>query len=111
MLFILFALGIGISSVLASGSEPSNSVTEAPGGWRTSAPRDELRPAFAFEARGGLEGGGCFIIRADAREGLDGAWTKIFPVTGAKHYHFSGLYRARSVAVPRRSIVAKIDWQ
>src|SRR5262245_56531696 len=83
----------------------------APGGWTTSAPRNEIRPAFAYEPTGGREGKACFIIRTDAGDGQDGCWTRPFPVEGGKFYHFSAFYEARSVAVPRRSIVAMLDWR
>src|SRR5262249_44009412 len=82
-----------------------------PDGWQTAATRDEIRPDFAFEPQGGLEGKGCLVIRADQREGLDGCWTKSFPVQGGKQYQFVAFYQAKSVALPRRSIVAKLDWQ
>jgi predicted amidohydrolase len=84
---------------------------DAPSGWEALSPRDEVRPAFAYEPKGGLDGRSCFIIRADDREGLDGAWTKSFPVVGGKYYHFSASYKAKSVGIPRRSIVVKLDWQ
>ncbi len=83
----------------------------APAGWSTAAPRAELVPAFAFEAKGGRKGTAGFIIRADQREGLDGYWQKTFPVQGGKYYAFESSYKARRVPVPRRSIVAKIQWQ
>ena len=51
------------------------------------------------------------MVRADAREGLDGCWTRSYPVEGGKHYRFSALYQAKSVAVPRRSVVAMLDWR
>lgn len=89
----------------------SDSVAGAPPGWQTFAPRDEIRPSFAFDSRSGVEGNGCFVIRADGREGQDGSWTRTFPITGGKHYRFSALYQAKSVSLPRRSIVAKLDWQ
>jgi hypothetical protein len=56
----------------------------APEGWRTAAPRQEIRPEFAYDPAGGCDGKGCFIIRADAREGLDGSWTKTIPVVGGR---------------------------
>ena len=83
----------------------------APEGWTTAAPRDEIRPQFAFDPKGGPNGTGCFIIRADQREGLDGCWCKTFPIQGGKYYRFESFYKANGVAVPRRSIVAKIQWQ
>jgi predicted amidohydrolase len=86
-------------------------VNSAPDGWTTAAPRDEIRPQFAFDPQGGPGGGGCFIIRADHREGLDGCWRKTFPVQGGKYYRFESLCKASSVPVPRRSIVPMIHWQ
>jgi predicted amidohydrolase len=83
----------------------------APQGWTTAAPRDEIRPQFAFDPKGGPNGTGCFIIRADQREGLDGSWCKTFPIQGGKYYRFESFYKAGGVSVPRRSIVAKIHWQ
>src|SRR5262245_36299022 len=47
---------------------------QAPPGWSTAAPRDELRPAFAFEPAGGADGKGAWVIRADRREGQHGWW-------------------------------------
>ena len=79
--------------------------------WAPASPRDEIRPGFGVEPAGGPGGRPCLVIRADAREGLDGAWTKTFPVTGGRHYRFSTLYRAEGVAVPRQSVVVKLNWR
>ena len=80
-------------------------------GWTAAAPRDEIRPAFAYNPHGGPDRKGAHIIEADKREGLDGYWTKTFTVTGGKHYHFSALYRAHNVDLPRRSVLVKLDWR
>jgi predicted amidohydrolase len=100
-------------SVLAATADqtPTQTPASATAGWSTGAPRDEIRPDFDFQATGGADGKGCLIIRANAREGLDGWWTKTFPVSGGKTYRFSALYKCKKVSVPRRSIVVKIDWQ
>lgn len=82
----------------------------APAGWTTAAARDEIKPAFVYEPAGGSDGKGCLVITADHREGLDGCWKKVFPITGGKFYHFRADYRAEGVAVPRRSVVAWIIW-
>jgi predicted amidohydrolase len=84
---------------------------QAPDDWTTSAPRPEIRPDFAYQPAGGPGGKGAFVITADRREGLDGCWTKTFAVTGGKHYRFEALYRAKGVAVPRRSVVVKVNWR
>jgi len=105
-------IALGISICFGGPSEPQIAPpVGAPEGWQTSAPRDEIRPAFAFDPHGGLDPIGCFIIHADSREGQDGSWTKTFPVAGGKHYQFLAWYRVTSVPVPRRSVVAKLDWQ
>lgn len=83
----------------------------APEGWSTGAPREEIRPEFACDPQGGADGGSCLVIRTDQREGLDGWWKRTFPVEGGKSYRFAALCRANRVAVPRRSIVVKINWQ
>src|SRR5438270_6769933 len=99
----------------APGAEPqAPSGSPAPDptqGWSQTSPRPELRPEFSLDPQGGPDHHPCLLIRSDARDGLDGAWTKTFPVAGGKHYHFSALYRAAGVSIPRRSIVAKLDWR
>ena len=78
--------------------------------WSSASPRDEIRPDFSFDAQGGPQHTGALVIRADSREGLDGCWTRTFPIEGGKHYRFTASYRATGVAIPRRSVVAKLDW-
>lgn len=80
-------------------------------GWQPAAPREELRPQFAYEPKGGRDGKGALVISADERAGLDGYWVKTLPVTGGKYYRFFALRRAESVAEPRRSVVVRILWQ
>jgi predicted amidohydrolase len=115
---LLLAVGLGGASLLAWGwrgtaaDTPAPRTAEpAPDGWTAAAPRDEIRPEFAYDPRGGPDGKGCLAIRADGREGLDGCWKKTFPVTGGKCYHFTASYQAKGVAVPRRSIVVELHWQ
>ncbi len=80
-------------------------------GWQVASPREEIRPAFAFDPGGGPAGRGSFVVRADAREGLDGYWHKTFPVTGGRHYQFTVRRRTHDVETPRRSAVVKLTWQ
>lgn len=91
--------------------DPSANANAAPDGWTSLSPRAEIRPEFAYEPQGGPAGSSCLLIRADAREGLDGCWTRNFAVEERKSYRFSALFRAKSIPVPRRSIVAKLDWK
>ena len=94
-----------------SAPAPSPGSEKAPAGWTTGAPRDEIRPDFAYDATGGANGKACFIIKADQRAGLAGFWTKAFPITGGKHYHFTASYQAHGVTLPRRSVVVELHWR
>ena len=85
-------------------------ISGAPDGWSVAAPRDEIRPAFAFEPGGGPDGRGAFLIKADGREGLDGAWVKKFPIEGGRYYRFSTARKVENVTLPWRSAVVKITW-
>lgn len=112
--FVFFlAFGV-VTGWLAPGSpvrgDWTGQVPGAPDGWHVDAPRDEIRPEFAYEPQGGPDGQGALVIQADDREGLDGGWIKTFPVVGGQCYRFSALRRTEHVAVPRRSAVAKITW-
>ena len=82
----------------------------APEGWTTFAPREEIRPGFAFDPHGGRDGKGGFVIKADEREGLHGGWTKVFPVKGGRVYQFQTFRRTSNVSLPRRSALAKVTW-
>ena len=78
--------------------------------WTTVAPRDEIRPQFQRTEIGGKSGHGALTIRSDEREGLHGWWQKTFPVIGGQYYRFSVWRRAENIAVPRRSVLARVLW-
>lgn len=83
---------------------------EAPQGWTQAAPREEIRPVFAYNPQGGPHRKGSLVIRSDAREGLQGRWARTFPVEGGKHYRFFALRQAKNVPTPRRAAVARVIW-
>ena len=105
LLLVFFALG-----VIAKEQGVEN-LTGSWAGWQTQSPRDEIRPEFAFESTGAMDGKGSLIIRTDARAGLDGCWTKSFPVEGGKGYRVEAFYKAKSVPLPRRCVLVKLDWR
>jgi len=74
-------------------------------GWTSASPREEIRPAFEFKKDKRL------VIRADDREGLDGHWTKTFPVKGGEHYRFRAMRLLENVSSPRRSTLVRILWR
>jgi predicted amidohydrolase len=90
---------------LADAANPS------PDGWQTVAPRDEIRPVFSFEPRGGPKNAGSLVITHDHRDGLDGWFQKSFAVSGGDYYRFDAVRKTSSVAVPRRSVVVRVLWQ
>src|SRR5688500_14121594 len=69
-----------------SGTATPPPPADALAGWSPASPRDELRPRFELSPTGGPGGGPCLVIESDSREGLDGCWTRTFPVTGGRHY-------------------------
>ena len=107
----LFVALIPITNTAASAEKTPGHLNGAPPGWSTESPRDEIRPEFACEPQSGIDGKECLIIRTDTREGLDGCWKKSFPVSGGKAYRVAAFYKAVSVALPRRSVLAKLDWR
>lgn len=80
------------------------------GGWAPGAPREEIRPAFSVQPKGGPDGQGGLVIRADRREGLHGWWAKQFEVEGGSWWRFAAYRKTSGVDVPRRSAVVKITW-
>jgi predicted amidohydrolase len=82
-----------------------------PDGWETKAPRDEIRPAFSFDPRGGPKHAGSLVVHHDSREGLDGWFEKSFDVAGGDFFKFTAVRRLTNVAVPRRSALVRILWQ
>ena len=78
--------------------------------WMAVAPRGEIRPEFAMKGSGGKSGNGALVISADQREGLHGWWEKSFPITNGLYYRFSAWRRTEGVAVPRRSVLARVLW-
>ena len=100
-----------VFSVLLAYTVPAAFAGAPHDGWRPAAPRDEIRPQFVYEHDSGPGGDNSLAIIADAREGLDGYWTKSFPVEGGRHYRFSCMRLVENVASPRRSAVVRILWR
>src|SRR5262245_17896381 len=80
-------------------------------GWTSIAPREEIRPQFQHTETGGKSGHGALVIRADEREGLHGWWLKPFSVSAGQYYRFSAWRRTAHIAVPRRSVLARVLWR
>jgi predicted amidohydrolase len=81
-----------------------------PEGWKPVSPRDEIRPEFSFEPKGGAKHAGAFVITHDRREGLDGWIQKSFSVSGGEFYRVLAARKTHEVAVPRHSALMRVLW-
>ena len=113
---VVLATTVAATALLANrpnSSQPAAAAPAAkfPDGWQTDAPREEIRPAFAFDPAGGPKKDGAFIIAHDERDGLHGYFHTTVPVTGGNHYRFHAARRVENVATPRRSCVVRILWR
>ena len=105
MFLILGADSTGNEASAAQGDK-------APEGWTAGASRDEIRPTLTYNAKGGRDGKGAFVILQDEREGLHGYWQKTFPVKGGEYVHFQAWRKINdSVLVPRQSASVRILWR
>ena len=100
-------LTIALYSLLAL----AGSANQPPNDWQTAAPRDEIRPKFSFEPRGGPKKTGSMVVTHDRRDGLDGWFQKSFAVSGGDYYQFRSVRKTHKVAVPRRSALVRMLWQ
>jgi predicted amidohydrolase len=82
----------------------------APEGWTAEAVREEIRPKFAYDSRGGRSGSGALIIETDARDGLDGFWKRTVPIEGGKYYRFHAYGRVKGVQWPQQCAVVTVQW-
>src|SRR4051794_8634606 len=111
-LSVCMAAGMLVCACLSATRRPAAAgEVPADGGWSTGAPRDEIRPEFAYEPGDGPGRQAALVIKAGQRDGVDGYWTKAYPVAGGRYYHFDARYEAKGVDLPRRSVVAEIHWR
>lgn len=109
--FLLGSRSSPLQLLLLASSAIASVPGNAPEGWQTSAPREEIKPAFAFHAGDSAKNPGVFVITTDARPGLHGFWRKTFPVKGGAHYRFAASRKVENIPSPRRSTLVRIQWQ
>ncbi len=85
--------------------------SNVPDGWALNYPRPEIIPKFAVEPKAGFDGKGALVILGGDREGSHGWFQKDFPVEGGKWYRFHVLRKVEGVAVPRKSVYARVLWR
>ncbi len=110
--FACWLLAAALSAAISShGVSAAENSSNAPEGWSTKSPREEIQPDFVYLPQGGPDGGGSFVIGGQASEGAIGQWEKTFEVQGGKSYRFHALRKATNVDVPRRTAVVRILWR
>jgi predicted amidohydrolase len=95
---------LALLSTAAFGAAPSD-------GWTFASPRAEAAPEHAFNPKAGRDGKGALVAETGAGEQWIGAWEKVVPVQGGKHYQFTAWRKIQGVAEPRRSVVTRVIWQ
>src|SRR5262249_54895757 len=115
-LLYLAAASLALAAFASTADEPKSTKQAKkdapfPPGWEPVAQRDEIRPTFSFDPRGGPKGDGALVIVTGDSVGQQGRFEKTFPVTGGKFYRFSAVRKAENVATPRRSVLVRIVWQ
>ncbi len=83
----------------------------APEGWVAGAPRREIEPRLTYKDKGGREGKGVFIADAGGKEGVNGYWSRTYPVQGGRYYRFRVYRRAIRLEWPQQSTPVTVDWQ
>ena len=109
--FILIVVALRFFPIPCLHADSPIPSADVPEGWTTLSPRSELRPAFSFQPTGGRSGRGAYIIQHDARDGLDGAWKKTFPVRPGGFYRLEAYRSVDNVYSPRRSAMVRLLWK
>jgi predicted amidohydrolase len=96
-----------LSPIVAAADKPA-----APDGWQTYAVRDEIAPRFWVSRTPKAKGSELYFLGLAGRgdEAVDGRWLRKVPVKAGKFYVFSASYKAKEVATPRRSVLARVLW-
>src|SRR5688572_2226911 len=72
--------------------------------WKPFAPRSEIAPVC--ELKKGLH------ISSGGNEAAFGGWKREFTdIKGGENYRFTASFRTRNVEHPRRSVIARLEWQ
>lgn len=82
-----------------------------PQGWEPTAFREEIRPKFLHQPEGGRNKAEAFIIETDARDGLDGAWKRSFPVEGGAWYKFRVWRKTSGTSYPQQCSAITVLWK
>lgn len=100
--------GLHSSAVAPVGAVPA--LEPLPAEWEAIAPREEIKPTFGFDPKGGPKGLGSLVITAANSTTQHGWLKRSFPVTGGTFYRFAVLRHTTHVGTPRRSAPVRVVW-
>jgi predicted amidohydrolase len=97
---------VGVATLAARADD----LPTGPGGWRAQAIRAEIAPRFWVEATKGTAATPLLGLAGRGNEAVDGRWVRTQPVEPGRHYAFRADFRAKDVATPARSVLARVLW-
>ncbi len=85
--------------------------TLPPSQWKPFSPRAEIAPECLIDSGIGRSEKGSLKVSAGGNSAAFGGWkTKVQTVEGGKTYRFTAWYRGKNLALPRRSLIARLEW-
>jgi predicted amidohydrolase len=104
-------LFLGLTLAAAAATPASGNLDLGDAGWKTQAPRDEIRPKSFRDSSRHLSSGAALATSGDGNPIEYGGWARQVDGIAAGHYYrFTAHFHAESVANERRQVVARLDW-
>ena len=85
---------------------PAETPSQSLENWKPYAQRPALMPKMEIDRQSQ-----CLVTTAIGEFRCNGAWVTSFPVSANRRYKIHIEYQATDVRLPRRSILATVDWQ
>ena len=80
--------------------------------WKPFSPREEIAPVCDLKVNAGRHGSNALHISSAGNEAVFGGWKREFnEIKGGGTYRFTAWFRPEKVEYPRRSIIARLEWQ
>jgi predicted amidohydrolase len=80
--------------------------------WQPFSPREEIAPLCDIKANAGRSGSNALHISSGGNEAAFGGWRREFDnIKGGENYRFTATFQTKNVEHPRRSVIARLEWQ
>lgn len=80
--------------------------------WQPFAPREEIAPGCEMKANVGRHGSKALHISSGGNEAAFGGWKREFTdIKAGEGYRFTAWFRPENIEYPRRSVIARLEWQ